>query len=357
MRGHLTRQWISAILVAMTFGVGCSDDDDAPPAVDDRFASVDAAARTAFEQSGISGMGLAIYDRHGEKVFEKTYGDFSGDRRVAIASASKLVSGVVLFRLIDEGYLSLDSTTGEVLGWSGQKGTITLRHLLSFTSGLAPEHRCTYQANVSLAACVDLIRDAELVAPPGTRFEYGSTHLHVAGRMAEVVTGASWNDIFEAQLLRPLNLSDDIVYYANPLTGEGADNPLLAGGLLLSMSEYERVLRLVFAKGAWQESELIDSELFDAQAVLPFPDAVVGRSPAGHRPVRYGLTAWLECGTPETGCAALSSPGAFGFTPWLDRSAGYYAILGLEEPFGAARRFSLPLVQELKPRIEDALRD
>jgi len=39
-------------------------------------------------------------------------GGFSADQRVAIASASKLVSGVVIFRLIEQDYLSLDSTTG-----------------------------------------------------------------------------------------------------------------------------------------------------------------------------------------------------------------------------------------------------
>jgi CubicO group peptidase (beta-lactamase class C family) len=78
------------------------------------------------------------------------YGDFSPDRRVAIASASKLVSGVTLFRLIDQGYLSLDSTTGQVLGWTGDEGAITLRELMSFTSGLQPENRCTYQSDAIL---------------------------------------------------------------------------------------------------------------------------------------------------------------------------------------------------------------
>ena len=29
--------------------------------------------------------------------------------------------------------------------------------------------------------------------------------------------------------------------------------------------------------------------------------------------------AWLECPPPAVNCAVLSSPGAFGFTPWLDR--------------------------------------
>ena len=54
------------------------------------FGAVDHTAREAFAQQGLSGMGLSIYDAHGNKVFEQMYGDFSADRRIPIASASKL---------------------------------------------------------------------------------------------------------------------------------------------------------------------------------------------------------------------------------------------------------------------------
>jgi hypothetical protein len=150
-------------------------------------------------------------------------------------------------------------------------------------------------------------------------------------------------------------LPDDLRYRANPLVGAGLDNPLLAGGLTMSMNEYEPILHFVFDKGVWEGSSWVAPELFDAQAVAPFPDAVVGRSPARLGDVHYGLTAWLECSTPATGCAALSSPGAFGFVPWLDRAAGYYAILGMYVPNEVAREFSVELQRQLKPLIEEAL--
>jgi CubicO group peptidase (beta-lactamase class C family) len=326
-----------------------------PSAPDDSFAAVDAAARAAFESQAIDGMGLAIYDSAGTKVFEQMYGDFAPDRRVAIASASKLVSGVTLFRLIDQGYLTLDSTTGEVLGWSGDNAAVTLRHLLSFTSGLAPEHGCTYRPDISLAQCVELIAALPLEAAPGTRFDYGSTHLAVAGRMAEVVTGRAWNDVFAAQTLDLLDLPADLYYYANPLAETGQGNPLLAGGLKVSMNDYEPILRFVFDKGVWLGSSRVAPSLFDAQAIAPFPEAEIGRTPARPASLRYGLTAWLECSTPATGCDTLSSPGAFGFVPWLDRAKGYYAILGMQVPNDVARGFAVALHQELRPLIEQAL--
>jgi len=329
-------------------GDGSGSDDPGNP-----FDAVDSAARAAFESQGIAGMGLSIYDRGGVKVFEQMYGNFTPDTRVAIASASKLVSGVTLFRLMDAGYLSLDTTTGQVLGWSADHAPITLRHLLSFTSGLAPDNSCTYNSMVTLADCVDTISQTALIAAPGTEFDYGSVHLDVAGRMAEVVTGKSWNEIFAAQVRDPLGLPTDIVYYANPLKAAGTDNPLLAGGLRMSMNEYEHVLHFVFDKGVWQGTALLAPQIFDTQTIEPYPDAVIGKSPGGN--ARYGLTAWLECDTPQTGCASISSPGAFGFTPWLDRNAGYYAILGMQVANNPTTHFGSHLEQQLKPLIVQAL--
>lgn len=302
-------------------------------------------------------MGLAVYKADGTKLFERMYGDFAPDRRVAIASASKLVSGVTMFRLIDEGYLSLESTTGQVLGWAGTKGEITLRHLLSFTSGLNPENSCTYQAGLTLADCVNEIAQNDLLAPPGTRFDYGSTHLHVAARMAEVAVGADWNDIYEQQLRQPLQLAPEFVYYAAPRQAIGASpiNPLIAGGMRASMNDYANVLRFVYDKGRWQSSQLLAPEIFDVQTIQPYPNVIIASTPSALS-ARYGLTAWLECATPATGCSTISSPGAFGFTPWLDRDTGYYAILGMELDDLRADRGLGPLIQQaLKPLIVEAV--
>jgi CubicO group peptidase (beta-lactamase class C family) len=319
------------------------------------FDSVNAAALEAFDAERIDGMGLAIYNREGVKVFERMYGDFEPTRRVPIASASKLVSGITIFRLIDQGKLSLESTTGEVLGWKGDEAAITLRHLLSFTSGLRPENRCTFQPMLSLDDCVRQIAQVGLIAQPGAQFDYGSTHLEVAGRMAEVVTGKTWNQIFSEQVLAPLGLPSDMAYYANPLRPSATKNPLLAGGLFASMTEYERVLHLVFDQGRWRGQQLISRALFDEQAKAPYPAAVIKKTPwAGHR---YGLTAWLECDQSAKGCASISSPGAFGFTPWIDRDAGYYAILGMNYRRNPRTQFGARTEQKLKPLIAKAMQE
>jgi D-alanyl-D-alanine-carboxypeptidase/D-alanyl-D-alanine-endopeptidase len=342
---------------------GGGEDAIAPPTdpIPDSFTDVDRAAGAAFSAQGIQGMGLAIYDANGVKRFERMYGSFSADQRVAIASSSKMVAGLVIMRLIDQGFLTLDSTTGSVLGWTGAQAAITLRQLLSFTSGLEREMPCTLLAGIDLADCVATISKQPLVAAPGTRFDYGSTHLHVAARMAEVVTGQPWADLFATQLKTPLGLSSpDLVWYTAPRQSQGTTNPLIAGGLRATMNEYGRMLALDFNRGVHQGNTLISSSLFATQATEQYPNAVIGNSPFASAGLNfhYGLAAWLECPPPATNCAVLSSPGAFGFTPWFDRDGGYYAILGMEvtESDSGIVAFAVNLAQDLKPLIRTALR-
>src|SRR5688572_917287 len=170
-------------LVSMGFLAGClvacggggSGPTPPPPVIPDPFADVDRTASAAFSAQGISGMGVVIYDAQGIKRFQKMYGRFGADQRIALASASKMVAGLTILRLVEQGFLTLHSTTGDVLGWTGPQAAITLRQLLSFTSGLPREALCTLAQNTTLAACVDLVSQLTLEAAPGTSFDYGST--------------------------------------------------------------------------------------------------------------------------------------------------------------------------------------
>jgi serine-type D-Ala-D-Ala carboxypeptidase/endopeptidase len=161
-------------------------------------------------------------------------------------------------------------------------------------------------------------------------------------------------------LKAPLDLaSPDLAWYTAPRQAAGTTNPLVAGGIRATMNEYARILALDFNRGVHQGDRLIADALFTAQSTEPYPNAVIGNSPfvnAGFN-FHYGLAAWLECPPPATNCAVLSSPGAFGFTPWFDRDAGYYAILGMEvtESQSGVVAFAVNLAQDLKPLIRAAL--
>jgi hypothetical protein len=136
-------------------------------------------------------------------------------------------------------------------------------------------------------------------------------------------------------------------------------NPLIAGGLRASMDEYAAFLQLDFHRGRRGALTVGTPALFDAQASEPFPAAVIGESPvvAIGYDYHYGLASWLLCPPPASACPVIASPGAFGFTPWFDRAAGYSAILGMEVTGTGAGvvDFAVTLQQDLAPLIRARL--
>jgi D-alanyl-D-alanine-carboxypeptidase/D-alanyl-D-alanine-endopeptidase len=331
--------------------------DASPPASPDAapagWGAVEATIAARAAANGASQLGLIVWDSHDHKIHETMIGGFTPGTRVAVASASKLVAGLVIFDVIRRGRLSLDSTTGQVLGWTGPNAGITLRHLLSFTSGLPKSAPCTANPLTPLAMCAEAIGVMAPVAAPGALFEYGSTHLHVAAHMAEVATGNSWEQLFAETLRGPLGLPAEVAYFTFPKMAIGRLNPLIAGGLRASMDEYAGFLGLAFHQGVLGSVTVGTPALFAEQAREPFPGVTIGYTPWTAN--RYGLASWLMCDTPATGCAALASPGAFGFTPWYDRDGGYYAILGMELPRDTGDEgvvnFAVNLMVELAPMI------
>lgn len=326
----------------------------------DQFAEVRSFLQTEYESerlNGLTGMTLIIFNDQDEKIFEQNFGSFNADQTVAIASASKWVSGTILLSLVGKNQISFDDTTGGILGWT-KNSNVNLKQLLSFTSGMDNEHICIYSDLFTFEECVALISVSNPLALPGTRYDYGGTHLAVAGRMAEVVTEKSWKTILNEELLIPLGLDLSINYYAQPLNANGSQNPMIAGGMRISMNQYAKILQMIYHKGLWkngdQPVQLIPADLFDEQAKMPYPNVIIGNvPPSAPESIRYGLSAWLECATPAEGCQKMSSPGAFGFTPWIDRENGYYAILGME--YEDANGFGFRTEQLLQPVIEAAL--
>jgi CubicO group peptidase (beta-lactamase class C family) len=322
------------------------------------------ALREAMEEAfadapaSLEGMTLVVHDENDARVIEITVGDFGPDRRVAIASASKLVSGLVLLHMIDEGALDADETTDSYFDWQdGEAQLITLDQLGGFTSGLPPHGPCRLNPGTTLQDCAATLGEEGLDATPGTRFDYGSSHLHVAGSMAEQATGESWADLFDRTIKQPLGLDDPgLRYYTLPRQEMGDDNPLVAGGLRATADEYMEILSVVYHQGNRPGDAELPSSLVARMYGNPYTAAEVGQSPMADQgyDYRYGFGTWLLCEGAVANCARVGSAGAFGFTPWVDRDAGYYAVLAMEMDLGGSQ-WAFPLSLELMPLIEDAL--
>ena len=342
---------ISVALVACGGGSGTNTPLPPTPPQADVWKDV----KSAIDASAVGNIRLIVGD--GERIiFTYEKGSLPGNEQHRLASASKLLSGIIIYRLVESGALSLDDKpAGLIAGWTqdplDDRSQITLEQLLSFTSGFnyAPvDPSCVGNGNITMGQCALQYHDDGLDAVPGEEFYYGAAHLQIAGHMAEVATGLRYSELFQSQIVDQLGLGVKSVFELPSIT-----NPRASAGAQSTANDYAEILRALLA------GELItDMNTFrqDRTAQVVF----------GHRPAsleganldwHYGLGFWRECNKAQWDQACIddivmSSPGAFGWVPWIDFTNNYFGLIAMES-IGNHR--APELEREIQPLIEAAL--
>jgi len=255
------------------------------------------------------------------------------------ASTSKLVTAVIILRLVEAGYLSLDDSPQDYLSaavWpvpdTDPLHGITLAHLLSFTSGLNVDPSGLFTSiDDEMIEIADVNVGGAIV--PGTQFYYGSNHLQVAGAMAIEARDAAdaadflvWQDVFD-EFRTQTGLFTHSAFDLPPLQ---PNNPRLAGGMHWTASDYMEFLGQL-ARGEILSPAMMTQFLQDRTgmgvAIVYSPLLV---HPDMEEDWHYGFGFWHEYeGNPWAGTpgARISSPGAYGAYPFWDRVRGYVGIV------------------------------
>ena len=307
----------------------------------------------AVNASPVRDIHVLIGDRRGV-VFQYRKGALGGGDVLPIASATKMLAGITILRLVEAGKLRLDDHPQRYLPfWTSDtadaRSRVTLAQLLSFTSGFnVPEtdDRCITDGAATMQACAKEFFERGLDTEPGAAFAYGPAHLQIAGAMAEAATGKRFQDLFSLEVAAPAGMSNN-----TELRFPGPENPRLSGGGFATPDDYGRFL-----------SALLDGRLLrdiatytaDRTNGLPMINSPMGSTSSWH----YALASWRECDGPvySGGCAAesvVSSPGAFGWTPWIDFGRGYWGLVAMRDAPGS--RNGVALEQELQPLVERLL--
>ena len=131
--------------------------------------------------------------------------------RFRIASISKPITAIVALQLVEAGLVGLDEPVGERVaaavgvGDPGRAGQITIRQLLTHTSGFAQYESLFFRNQVASceeAAAVGLSRSIG-----GGGFRYSNMNYCVLGLVIEQVTGQDYQKVVYERLLTPLGLS------------------------------------------------------------------------------------------------------------------------------------------------------
>ena len=309
---------------------------------------------------------VVLIEQNNSRIYEYQAGVIDTSSIVAIASASKWLSGAVILSLADEGYFSLDDTVGTYLPifTENEKGHITIRQAFSMTSGLFNleyYHAFSLDTSLTLAESVDSIAvNIPLAYESGTWIAYNSHGMQTVGRIAEIVTGQDWQTIAEEQIFNRCEMF-------NTTYDVFGINPFIAGGVRTPPVEYIQFLQMVMNNGLYNGDTVLTSqsiqELFTNQtAGLPI---YWSPFPYGHPDypydadvLRYGFGSWIFAENPTTGLVEeITSPGAWGTFPWADNSRNISGIIFtfVIEGFLPTLNTNLKLIQTVREVVDSPL--
>ncbi len=183
----------------------------------DEAAKIDAIVTTSLARTGVPSASVAIV-RGGKLVFAKAWGKQAegwtsarADAPYQIASVSKQFTAAALLLLEDEGKLSLDDKVAKYLPDISGADRISLRQLLTHTSGLQDYWPQDYSfADMAKPTTPQAILNRWAKKPldyePGTQWQYSNTGYVVAGLVVEKVAGMSLLDFQQARIFKPLGM-------------------------------------------------------------------------------------------------------------------------------------------------------
>ncbi len=300
-------------------------------------------------------------------LFAYEKGSFGIDRVTPLASASKWFAGALGMRMAQAGIVTLEDPMRPPLAFwttTGTKKDVKLKHTLSMTSGFNASPLvggCQLLPAMTLYNCAKSIHDLryDSLRPgnaPGAQYSYGPHGIQVAAAYLEakdtsIQPGTSparernFHELFAQHVTTPLGMTSTTWY--DP-SGSAPTNPWVAGGAFSTPRDYAKLLR-AFLGGSF----ITDMTTFTQQRTAGLPRVFV---PAGAVNWEYALGSFVECDTPAA-CATSkinSSPGAYGWTGWIDRDTGYYALVATQIATGGDRK-GVELEQVMQDLIEDAI--
>jgi CubicO group peptidase (beta-lactamase class C family) len=228
--------------------------------------------------------------KDGAIVFERYTGTTTAASQHQLASGTKSFSAALFALGETEGLWTLDETVAQTITeWQGvpNKSQITIRQLLSLTSGLvdSPEYSATNVANLDTYSLA--INDSSTPQPPGSACIYAPSNFQVLAAMFERKTGG----LDPAQYLydRLLSRLGFSAAHLNLWTRDMMGKPQMAGGARFSARAWANYGKLWIQNGQWQGQTLLNPTAMNLAVTYPNP-AFLG----------YGISWWLNVPNQDT---------------------------------------------------------
>lgn len=175
---------------------------------------LDAAAALIKRSVDSAQVGAAALEvRQGNFVFQRSFGKArTQDSVFLLASITKPMTATGMMVLVDRKMVSLTDPVRKFIPefTGGDRDMVTVRHLLTHTSGLPdqlPENVDLRKRHAGLKEFVALTCKTPLLFKPGTKVSYQSMGLLLSQEIAERVTKRPFRDFLRDEVFRPLQMT------------------------------------------------------------------------------------------------------------------------------------------------------
>ena len=215
---------------------------------------------------------MVIYK--GKVVQERYYRTYRSP--IMAMSSTKSITGILVGMLIDDGKIkSVDEPVCTyVKEWcEGQKGKVTLRHLLAMTSGLP---RMSGQSVGAVGDKNPFVINLPLATEPGTAWAYSNEGVQLLSPILDKAAGEPIQEYARKRLFEPLGMKQTRLHL------DDKQHAWTYADMETTPREFARIGLLMLNKGVWQGKRIV-SESWVEQMTKPSQTL----NP------RYGLLWWL----------------------------------------------------------------
>ena len=290
---------------------------------------IDKVASDALAKTGVPSASVAVV-RDGQIAYLHAYGHARLDpetpakpeMRYSIGSISKQFTAAAILLLQEEGKLSLDDKVGKFVPNLTRANEVTIRQLLSHTSGYQDYWPQDYVMPMMLhPVTAEKILDTwgrkPLDFEPGTKWQYSNTNYVIAGVIVEKISGEPLLQFLQQKIFAPLNMKSvadtdktklgdtDPTGYLRYALGPPRPAPREGSGWLFAAGE----LAMPVEDLAKWDISIINQKLMKPASYQEFETEVLLKNGLG---TRYGLGVDVRS---ELGHRSLSHSGEVsGFT-------------------------------------------
>ncbi|HRH47007.1 MAG TPA: serine hydrolase domain-containing protein, partial [Pyrinomonadaceae bacterium] len=184
----------------------------------DKAKKIDDFLKPFIETNQFAGEILA--SENGKVIYEKAFGLANADfkipnqinTRIGIASITKLMTVVILTRLVESGKISMSDKLTKYIPDFPNGDKITIEMLARHRSGI--KHRVMPPEQESIAYTsaefIEKVKQSPLAFEPGTQSLYSSGGYAVLARCLEIASGKSYAQLLQEFVFNPAQMNDAV---------------------------------------------------------------------------------------------------------------------------------------------------